>query len=201
MDRDGSWDLLGVTAAAFFVTMAARLAPSPLVPDVATAFGVSKSAVGIAPTGTWAAYALFQFPGGVIADRLGERTVNLLAIGLTGHDAALAASLLSGSAGFVLFLVAEEPAALVGGTVLVGVGLSWPGVVNSRFMDDLAPDERGTGFGLVRTLVLFVSSLGSDVTGTLADRIGWSASYGLVAGLLLLLVALLVANRAFGADA
>lgn len=63
MGRDGSWDLLRVTTAAFFVTMAARLAPSPLVPDVMAAFGVSKGTVGIALTGMWAAYALFQFPG------------------------------------------------------------------------------------------------------------------------------------------
>jgi predicted MFS family arabinose efflux permease len=42
------WDLLGVTTGAFFVTMVARLAPSPLVPDVIDAFGVSTGTVGLA---------------------------------------------------------------------------------------------------------------------------------------------------------
>jgi predicted MFS family arabinose efflux permease len=68
MDRH-SWELLGVTTAAFFVTMVARLAPSPIVPDIIDAFGVSKSAVGIALSGMWAAYALFQFPDARRSDR------------------------------------------------------------------------------------------------------------------------------------
>jgi predicted MFS family arabinose efflux permease len=48
MDRSGGWDLLGVTTAAFFVTMVARLAPSPLVPDIIEAFGVTTGTVGVA---------------------------------------------------------------------------------------------------------------------------------------------------------
>ncbi|WP_121820144.1 MFS transporter [Halostella salina] len=389
MDRRG-WELLGVTTAAFFVTMVARLSLSPLVPDIMLAFDVSKSVVGVALSGMWAAYALFQFPGGVLADRLGERRVVLLAMAATGgacvvlaaaptfplfaafavvlgasaglyftagtsfltsqfentgralgvheigasgaglvapvasayvaarldwwagplvpaaialvvlvlfawlvpetpasapdvtlsdqvdarrlldllsrpsilfttvvamvgfftwqsfasffptfleeyaglttgeaslifgvvfaitvvtapglgwasdatgRDAAIAASLASGVAGYALFLFVGGPVALVAGSVLVALGLSWPGVVNSRFMDHLAPDERGTGFGLVRTVVLLVSSLGSGVTGTLAEEAGWLAAYGLVATLLGLVVVLLVGNRALGIDA
>ena len=48
------WDLLGVTTGAFFVTMVARLAPSPLVPDVIDAFGVSTGTVGLALSGMFA---------------------------------------------------------------------------------------------------------------------------------------------------
>lgn len=390
MDRRHGWELLGVTTAAFFVTMIARLALSPLVPDIIEAFSVSKSAVGIALSGMWATYALFQFPGGIIADRFGERRVVMLAMGatglasvvlaaaptfplfalfaivlgaaaglyftagtgflteefdntgralgvheigasaggliaplastyvaarvnwragplvpaavalvvlvlfawraprtppstpvqslteqvdvgrllallarpsilfttvlgmigfftwqsfasffptflveyaglsagraslvfgsvfaltiggapalgwasdVTGRDAAIAVSMLAGVVGYVLFLFVGGPAAVIAGTVLVGIGLSWTGVVNSRFMDHLAADERGTGFGLIRTVLLLVSSLGSGVTGTLADQVGWLAAYGLVAGLLGLVVVLLVANRLLGIDA
>ncbi|WP_135821669.1 MFS transporter [Halostella litorea] len=385
------WDLLGVTTAAFFATMVARLSLSPLVPDIIDAFAVSKSTVGLALSGMWAAYALFQFPGGILADRIGERRVVLLAMGATGtacavlaaaptfplfalfavvlgasaglyftagvafltgqfedtgralgvheigassaglvapvasayaatrvgwwgagplvpaavagvvfvlfawrvpatppsapeqslsdqvdvsrllallgrpsvlfttviamvgfftwqsfssffptfleeyaglstpraslvfgvtfaitigaapalgwasdatgRDAAIAVSLVSGVAGYALFLFLDGPLAVAAGTVLVAVGLSWPGVVNSRFMDHLGPEERGTGFGMVRTVVMLVSSLGSVVTGTLAERVSWLAAYGLVAALLGLLVALLVCNRVLGIDA
>lgn len=388
MDRH-SWELLGVTTAAFFVTMVARLAPSPVVPDIIDAFGVSKSAVGIALSGMWAAYAIFQFPGGVIADQVGERRVILLAMGavgivgvvlasaptvllfgalvvalgaaaglyfpagtgfltarfdntgralgvheigasvaglvtpvvvvfaatrfdwragllvtpavavvvlvlfawrvpgtppsqpdqslreqidvarllallgrpgifltsllamigfftwqafssffptflieyaglsagraslvfgavfaltvggapalgwasdVTSRDLVLGASLLAGAAGYLLFLFVGGLVAVVAGTALLGAGLSWAGVLNSRFMDNLGAGERGTGFGLVRTIVLLVSSLGSGVTGTLADRAGWLAAYGLVAALCGLVVVVLVANRALGVD-
>ncbi|WP_251329177.1 MFS transporter [Haloplanus pelagicus] len=390
MDRTGGWDLLGVTTAAFFVTMVARLAPSPLVPGIIDAFGVTTGTVGVALSGMWAAYALFQFPGGVIADRIGERRVILLAmagiaaaslalasaptfavfavaavalggaaglyftagtsfltaqfddtgralgiheigassagliapvasaaaatrfgwragvlvpavvapvvlvlfawrvprtppsgdgavvdrttprrlIGLltrpsiafttalamvafftwqsfasffptflrahvglatgraslvfgavfaltlvtapvlgwlsdtTGRDPALGASFLAGVAGYACFLFGDGgPVAVVAGTGLVALGLSWPGVVNSRFMDHLAADERGTGFGLVRTVLLLVSSLGSGVTGTVAEEVGWFAAYGLIAGLLALLVVVLLLTRTLGVDA
>ena len=101
MARFREWDLLGVTTAAFFVTMVARIAPSPLVPDVMAAFGISKSTVGVALTGMWAAYALFQFPGGIVVDRLGERKVSLLAVGLVG----LTSVTLAASPSFLLFSV------------------------------------------------------------------------------------------------
>jgi YNFM family putative membrane transporter len=390
MDRGGGWDLLGVTTAAFFVTMVARLAPSPLVPGIIDAFGVTTGTVGVALSGMWAAYAIFQFPGGVVADRIGERRVILLAMGgiaatslalasaptfavfavaavalgaaaglyftagtsfltaqfddtgralgiheigastagllapvasaaaatrfdwragllvpaavapvvfvlfawrvpetppsqrgaattavnprrlfalltrpsvgfttvlamvafftwqsfasffptflvthvglstgraslvfgavfaltivtapglgwlsdSTGRDAALVVSFLAGVLGYAVFLFGDGGIlAVVSGAGLVGLGLSWPGVINSRFMDHLAADERGTGFGLVRTVVLLVSSLGSGVTGTVAEAVGWFAAYGVVAALLAVLVALVVGNRVLGIDA
>ena len=389
MNRRGGWDLLGVTTAAFFVTMVARLVSSPLVPDIIDAFGVSTGTVGLALSGMWAAYALFQFPGGVVADRIGQRRVVLFAmagitvtslllasspgilvfavaavtlgasaglyftagtsfladqfentgralgvheigasgagllapvasaavatrfgwragllvpavvapvalvlfawrvpetppsnpdtgwgvdpaelfallvrpsIGFTtvlamiafftwqsfasffptflvehvglgtgraslvfgvvfaitlvaapslgwasdrlGRDRTLGASFTAGVGGYACFLFGGGGlAAVVPGTLLVGLGLSWPGVLNSRFMDSLAADERGTGFGLVRTVVLLVSSLGSGVTGTLAGQVGWVAAYGLVATLLAVLASLLVGNRVLGLDA
>jgi predicted MFS family arabinose efflux permease len=175
---------------------------------------------GVAMIGffTWQAFASF-FPtflvehagvstaraslvfGVVFAITIGAAPALGWASDATGRDLAIAASMLSGAAGYALFLFVGGTAAVVAGTALVGLGLSWPGVVNSRFMDHLAADERGTGFGLVRTVVLLVSSLGSGVTGTLADHAGWLAAYGLVAGLMTLLVALLVANRLLGVEA
>jgi MFS family permease len=41
----------------------------------------------------WAAYALFQFPGGIVADRIGERRVILAAMaGITAASLALASA-------------------------------------------------------------------------------------------------------------
>jgi MFS family permease len=68
---------------AFTATMVARLAISPVVPDITAEFAVSTGAVGLALSGMWAAYALSQFPSGVLADRFGERRIILTAIGIT----------------------------------------------------------------------------------------------------------------------
>jgi Arabinose efflux permease len=99
--------VLGACTLAFFATMAARLAISPVVPAVGDAFAVSNSAVGLALTGMWLAYALAQFPSGLLADRYGERRVILVAVGGT----AVASGLLAASPSYAVFLV---------GTVVLG---------------------------------------------------------------------------------
>ncbi|MFP9060822.1 MFS transporter [Natrialbaceae archaeon A-chndr2] len=75
--------VLALCTLAFFATMVARLAISPVVPDVMETFEVSNSVVGIALSGLWMTYFLVQFPSGILADRFGERPVILLAIGGT----------------------------------------------------------------------------------------------------------------------
>lgn len=117
-----------------------------------------------------------------------------------GRDPVLAAAFLSLAVGLGLFMAASGPAAAAAGTLLVGAGISWPGVMNSRFMDQFTDAERGAGFGLVRTGFLLVSSLGSVVTGVLADGFGWVVSFGSVAALLVVAVAAMAGNAALGAD-
>ena len=83
---------LALCTLAFTSTMVARLVISPVVPQITAEFAVSKGAVGLALSGMWAAYAVTQFPSGVLADRFGERRVILLAIGLTGAASVLLAA-------------------------------------------------------------------------------------------------------------
>jgi predicted MFS family arabinose efflux permease len=68
---------------AFFATMVARLVISPVVPSIADAFSVSNADIGLALSGMWLAYALSQFPSGLLGDRYGERVVILVAVGGT----------------------------------------------------------------------------------------------------------------------
>ncbi|OYR39468.1 MULTISPECIES: nitrate/nitrite transporter [unclassified Halorubrum] len=96
---------LALCTLAFTATMVARLAISPLVPRITARFGVTNATVGLALSGMWLAYALAQFPSGVLGDRYGERTVILTAVGAT----AVASLLIAASpsiAVFILFTVA-----------------------------------------------------------------------------------------------
>lgn len=68
---------------AFFVTMVARLAISPVVPLIISEFEISKTLMGGALTGIWLAYAVTQFPSGVLADRYGEKLIILVSLGGT----------------------------------------------------------------------------------------------------------------------
>ncbi len=72
--------VLALCTVAFFATMVARLVISPVVPAITAEFEVSNTVVGLALTGLWMAYALSQFPSGILADRYGERLVILVAV-------------------------------------------------------------------------------------------------------------------------
>ncbi|WP_336345832.1 MFS transporter [Halalkalicoccus ordinarius] len=76
---------------AFFATMVARLVISPVVPEIESYFDTSTGAIGLALSGMWAAYALSQFPSGVLADRYGERRVILTAVSITAVSSLLLA--------------------------------------------------------------------------------------------------------------
>jgi MFS family permease len=100
---------LALCTVAFASTMLARLVISPVVPDVTGTFGVSTGAVGLALSGMWAAYAITQFPSGILGDRFGERRVILTALGITG----VASLALSSAPTFVVFALL---------TVVLGAG-------------------------------------------------------------------------------
>lgn len=93
--------LLVVVTFSMFSTMVARLAISPVVPNIIDSFDVSSSAIGLALTGMWAAYSLTQFPSGILADRVGEYHVILAALALTS----IASILVAISPSYILFVI------------------------------------------------------------------------------------------------
>ncbi|MFW5918139.1 MAG: MFS transporter [Haloferacaceae archaeon] len=379
------YTVLSLCTLAFFATMVARLVISPVVPDLADAFAVTNTAIGMALTGMWLTYALAQFPSGVLGDRFGERRVILAAVGLTalasallaiapsfplfvvftvclgagaglhfsvattlltksfrntgtaiglhnsgaplagllapvaaayvgaqfgwrpaialgvlvalpvfaafawhvepteperpeqpiaerfrldpmlellgrrsirftvamsvlgafawqstasflptflidyhgysqtfagvvfsaysivhgitqpllgrlsdqfGRDVVIAGCMALGVGGYALFVSAETIVAVGAAVALVGTAMSWSAAMLPRFMDHLSDEERGAGFGLVRTTYMVLGSLGSVVTGAVADVWGWAAAFVLLSALLAVVLAALVVVRA-----
>lgn len=115
-----------------------------------------------------------------------------------GHDIFLVVPFLATAAGFATLLVPVGLPAIAAGVLLVGFGLTWGGVLQSRFMREFADDERGTGFGLVRTTFVLLGSVGSATTGFLADTGGWPLAVGVIVVLLVLAAVLVTGNRLFG---
>lgn len=111
------------------------------------------------------------------------------------RDAALFLAMLSAATGFVVFLgTGAGLAATAAGLLAFGVGFAWAGPLQGRFTDHLTEAERATGFGLVRSVYVFLGSAGSVVTGWLADVSGWPAAFGLAAGLLLVAAGAIAVN-------
>lgn len=133
--------------------------------------GLETGTAGVAFGGMFALSSLFQ----PIMGSLSDRTTRALGFASTAA--------VTGSALLVL-LWTQGPTGVVVGTVLLGVGMSWPGVVQASLMDHLAEDQRGFGFGFLRTVYMFFAASGSVVVGSLADIGGWQLGYGVVVALL-----------------
>lgn len=58
--------------------------------------------------------------------------------------------------------------------------------MQSQLLDRLGDDERGTGFGLVRTVYIGFAALSGVAVGGVATLAGWGASLAVLAGALAL---------------
>jgi len=114
------------------------------------------------------------------------------------REAVLALVLLLAAIGFGTLVVADRFLVTALGVFVLGLGFGWGGVFQSRFMDLFTDEQRGTAYGLVRTIYMFLGALGPVVTGTLADVFGWAIAVGVVGAFLLVAVLAIAANRAFG---
>lgn len=114
-----------------------------------------------------------------------------------GRWSATALLMAVGAAGFAALVAADSYPLVVVGVCAAGASMGWSAPVQSRFLDLLTPEERNTGFGLVRTVYSLLGAAGSVVTGVVVDAAGWSAGMGLLGGLLALVLTLL-AGRAAG---
>jgi MFS family permease len=139
--------------------MVARLSISPIVPQVTDAFNVSNTLIGFALTGMWLAYALAQFPSGVISDTYGERSVILLSIGGT----AVSSLLLALSPKFSLFLFA---------TVLIGVTTGLYYTPSTTILSRLY-EETGSALGIHQVGSPLAGLLTPIAVTWIATHIGW----------------------------
>jgi MFS family permease len=113
-----------------------------------------------------------------------------------GRDSALTLAFSAAAVGLAATVFGTGPV-ILGGVVCVGAGLSWGGVLQARFMDIFSETERGTGFGLARTVFLLVGSVGNTITGVIAEASGWTLAFSLAGSLLIVAVALIGLNQLF----
>lgn len=147
--------------------------------------GVSPSTAAVAFGAVFGISAVAQPVNGRVSDRF-------------SRDTAVAASVTLAGSGIATLVLVPGVVGTVAGVAVLGAGISWPGPIQARFMDRLTDAERGYGFGLLRTVYMFLAASGSVVTGAVASVAGWPAAYGLVIVLLATCLGLLGANRVFG---
>lgn len=182
--------ILVVIAVGWALAIGIRLVFPALLPAVRRSFGMSLSTAGLLITVLWGAYASMQFPGGILADRYGERVVLVVAIVL-------------GGLGVVAVTAATTTVTFFAGTIGVGVGVGLYGTTRLTVLSDVFADRTGTAIGIAQATGN-VGTMGlPPLAATIGAAVGWRLGFGaLVPAFGVIAVALwLVIPRRSGDDA
>jgi len=174
--RDGRGGILFAVGAGWFLSLGARLVYPTLLTFLRDEFTLSLSMAGLLLTLLWAAYALGQFPGGVLGDRIGEGNV------VVASTAVSTVTILAVSVSVtvpMLFLA----------TVAFGFATALFGPTRFTIFTSIYDQHAGTAVGLTMS----AGSIGNTVLPAMAGLIGGAVSWRLGFGLLVPLFALTTA--------
>lgn len=156
---------LGAIAGGWLLSIGVRMVFPALLPALRAAYGLDLAAAGLLLTVLWMAYALGQLPGGVLTDRLGERTV-------------LSASTSLSAAAVAVLIMPGPTAALFFATAVFGFTTALYAVARFTVLTRLYPENVGTATGVTMAAGDVGNALLPPIAGFLAAALAWQ--YGFV---------------------
>lgn len=162
---DGPVSILLVVSLGWFLTLGVRIVYPALLPQVTAEFGVSNATTGAFIGVLWATYALLQFPGGAIADVVGERLV-------------LAGSVLlsAGAVGVIVLSTTVEVFVLA--TVLLGLGTGLFGTTRLTVISALFDRMQTTAISVNQAAGNVGNVVLSAGAGFVSVYLGWRWGFG-----------------------
>jgi MFS family permease len=158
------WVLLAVSVG-WLLGLGIRLVFPAVLPHIRAEFGMDLPTAGLLLSALWVGYALMQFPGGLAADRFGERT-------------ALVVGLVVTTFGVVGVVAAPGVRSFFLGTVLVGLGVGLFGTTRITILSDVFPERSGTAIGFNQAAGNVGTTVMPSVAGFLAVFVGWRWGFG-----------------------
>jgi predicted MFS family arabinose efflux permease len=165
------WTLL-IVAGGWLVISGFRVLLPALLPQIKADFTINNASAGSAMTVLWFVYACLQFPAGIAADRIGERTL-LIAGALL---AALSFGAFYAAPVFALFLVA---------CMLFGFGAGLFGTPRDIFLSKKYPEADNTAYSVIFAAGSFGAALLPYLAAVIASKHGWRLAVGWLLPLLL----------------
>jgi predicted MFS family arabinose efflux permease len=83
LSGDGRGRILASVGLGWFLLLGMRFVVPGILPTISDGFGVTDSQAGLAVTVLWITFAAMQFPAGYYADRLGERVLLTVGLGIS----------------------------------------------------------------------------------------------------------------------
>nr|WP_255194604.1 MFS transporter [Natronobeatus ordinarius] len=162
---DGRGPILLVIAAGWLLSLGVRMIYPVMLPYLRDAYGLDLTTAGFLLTVLFIAYGLGQFPGGVLADRFGEKAILILSSAISVGTLVLIVTARSTP---VLFLV----------TALFGFGVALYAVARYTILADLYPDQLGAANGVTSAAADAGQSLLPPVAGFIAVAFAWQYGFG-----------------------
>ena len=178
--------VFGIAAAAYFLVFFHRMSTAVMAPDLSADFGIDPAQVGLFGSMYFYAYAFFQLPCGLLADRWGPRkttSVFLLAAGI----------------GSLLFGITDSFNMALVARFMVGLGLAFIYVSSMLLIAEwFSSKEYTTYVGVMVSIGNFGSLAASAPLVAMIGAIGWRnsmVSIGLISILVAALLYALVRNK------
>lgn len=168
LSEDGDSKVLFLVSAGWFFSIGIRFTFPTLLPIFQTEYQISLSTAGLLVSMLWVAYALGQFPGGFLGDRIGEGNI-------------LIASTLLSVIGIVIIVVSSRVYLLFAGTFAFGLATALYGPTRYTIITDIYDDRSGTAVGVT----MAAGSVGNATLPFLAGVIGAYASWRIGFGVLI----------------
>lgn len=162
---DGRGWVLVAVAGGWFLSVGVRLVFPALLPYLRETFSMSLTVAGLLVTSLWVAYAMGQFPGGIIGDRLGEGNALVVSTVVSGTTVALVAA-------------ATSAPLLFAATIAFGFSTALFGPARFTILSSIYDDREGVAVGLT----LAAGELGNAAlpvaAGLLAAAVSWRLGFG-----------------------
>lgn len=171
------WILLTV-AAGWSISIGVRFMFPPLVPYFQEEFGFGLTTAGFLLTSLWLAYALGQFPGGVLGDRVGEGNILVFSTAIS-------------AAAVLLVALSVNIWTLFGGAIVFGFATSLFGPTRFTIFTDIYSDRAGTAVGLSHASGSVGNTILPALAVTIASYTSWRLGFGVLAPVFLLVSVLL----------
>lgn len=158
------WILVTISCG-WLISLGVRIVYPVLLPDIMAEFAIDYTGAGFLLSMLWIAYAAMQFPGGLLADRFGERIVLLVSI-----TSALTAVL--------LIIFAPAFAVFAGATVLLGIGTGLYGPSRVTVLTDVFPEKQNTVVSFSQAAGNAGNAVLPVIAGLVSGAFGWRYGFG-----------------------
>ena len=172
---DGRGPILVAIAGGWALLNGSRMIFPVVLPQLREDFGLTLTTAGLLITVIWFSYAVGQVPGGVFADRYGERKT-------------LTASVAVGTVGLAAVLVAPTALVLYAATAAMGLGYSLYPIARITALSDIYPERLGSALGVTMAGGDIGQAVLPPIAGVLTVAVAWRLGLGFVLPLLVLAV-------------